>query len=375
VSGAGEGRPGGAGGNGRAGEDRLDALREEARRTGSVEGRGVDVEGGPIPAGASGKPGGSGAAARAPAAVKGPQAAARAADGDGPGYYGQPVVKPPVWTWEVPVYFFVGGLAGMSGVIAAASRFMTGALDVAVPALWIAALGAAASGLLLVRDLGRSSRFLNMLRVFKRRSPMSVGAWTLTGFGGASTAALVLGSVQAHLAVSGGGSPALSVLLTIFLLASGLLGAVLGTYTGVLIGATAIPAWFEHRLLLPAHFGIAGLGSAAALLQILGLGRPSLVAVALAASGAECLVGLTVELDRHGAADRALREGGSGALLRLGGLLAGPAALVLWIVPVPIVASAVFLAGALVSRFGWLAAGRASARDPAATFAAQRMDA
>ncbi len=38
--------------------------------------------------------------------------------GGKPGYYGQPVVKPPVWTWEIPVYFFVGGLAGMSAVIA-----------------------------------------------------------------------------------------------------------------------------------------------------------------------------------------------------------------------------------------------------------------
>src|SRR5256885_7097917 len=29
-------------------------------------------------------------------------------------YYGRPVVKPPVWTWEIPTYFFTGGLAGAS---------------------------------------------------------------------------------------------------------------------------------------------------------------------------------------------------------------------------------------------------------------------
>src|SRR5690606_17161428 len=33
-------------------------------------------------------------------------------------YYDQPVIKPPVWTWEVPTYFFVGGLGGASSVLA-----------------------------------------------------------------------------------------------------------------------------------------------------------------------------------------------------------------------------------------------------------------
>ena len=26
-------------------------------------------------------------------------------------YYGEPVLTEPVWTWEIPVYFFAGGLA------------------------------------------------------------------------------------------------------------------------------------------------------------------------------------------------------------------------------------------------------------------------
>ena len=38
-------------------------------------------------------------------------------------------------------------------------------------------------------------------------------------------------------------------------------GLLLATYTGVLIGATAVPAWHKHHLLLPMHFGIAGLGA------------------------------------------------------------------------------------------------------------------
>jgi len=81
----------------RASESRLDVLREEARRTGSVEGAGFQIVGGPIP--------------HPPDAVA--------------GYYGQPVVKPPVWTWQVGLYLFVGGAGGMAGVIALAA-FLTG---------------------------------------------------------------------------------------------------------------------------------------------------------------------------------------------------------------------------------------------------------
>ena len=77
-------------------EERLDALREEAVRTGSVTGAGTRAAGGPMPA--------------------------LAADSGAPGYYGRPIVKPPVWTWEIPLYFFFGGLAGMAAAIALAAH-------------------------------------------------------------------------------------------------------------------------------------------------------------------------------------------------------------------------------------------------------------
>src|SRR5207237_3238284 len=67
-------------------EKRLEELREQAWKEGVVAGKGVDVAGGPIPR--------------------------------KPGYYGQAVVKPPVWTWESPVCFFIGGTAGWSAVSA-----------------------------------------------------------------------------------------------------------------------------------------------------------------------------------------------------------------------------------------------------------------
>ena len=71
-------------------EKRLDDLREEALRQGPVEGPGTRAAGGPMPTA-------------------------------GPGYYGRPIVKPPVWTWEIPLYFFTGGLAGMAATIALAA--------------------------------------------------------------------------------------------------------------------------------------------------------------------------------------------------------------------------------------------------------------
>src|SRR5215212_10561535 len=103
-------------------EQRLEQLRAEAASKGAVSGSGVDVAGGPIPR--------------------------------KPGYYGQPVVKPPVWTWEIPLYFFIGGIAGMSALIAAAAAVFH-QLPLVRSAMWLAALGAVIGPLLLTLDLGR----------------------------------------------------------------------------------------------------------------------------------------------------------------------------------------------------------------------------
>ena len=48
----------------------------------------------------------------------------------------------------------------------------------------------------LVHDLGRPARFLNMLRVFKPTSPMSVGVWILSAYAPAAGAA-ALGELRA----------------------------------------------------------------------------------------------------------------------------------------------------------------------------------
>src|SRR5213075_3272771 len=110
---------------------------------------------------------------------------------------------------------------------------------------------------------------------------------------------------------------------------SAIFGMLLATYTGVLIGATAIPAWFLHHKLLPIHFGTAGLGSAAALLELLGHRIPPLNAIGLFAAAVETVLLIWLSIDKHGVADRAIHEHGSGWLIRTGEVLTGPLALVL----------------------------------------------
>src|SRR5580693_6767838 len=96
------------------------------------------------------------------------------------GYYGLPLLKPPLWTWEVPLYFFIGGVSGISACMAFAAQLFGKDPAMIRALLWMALIGAATCPALLISDLGRPSRFLNMLRVFKLQSAMSVGAWVLT---------------------------------------------------------------------------------------------------------------------------------------------------------------------------------------------------
>jgi len=320
-------------------ESRLDELRDQAWQQGVVDGRGVDVAGGPI---------------------------ARRT-----GYYGEPVVRPPVWTWEIPIYFFVGGLGGMSAVIALAALLFHH-FDVARAAMWVAAVAVVLSSLLLILDLGRPHLFINMLRVFKPQSAMSMGAWILTAFGGCVVPGLIGLELTAAHAFSGAFNDVLHIATLILIFSSAIFGTLLATYTGVLIGATAIPAWFLHRVFLPIHFGTAGLGSAAGVLELLGHRIAPLNAIGFFAAGVETALLIWLAFNKHGAADRAIHEHASGWLIRIGEILNGPLALVLRLFGIIPLAAISFLLGALVSRIGWIAVGRVSGRDPEAVFASQR---
>jgi formate-dependent nitrite reductase membrane component NrfD len=325
-------------------EDQLDALREQAQRTGSVSDLGIVPSGSPFPRPASAN-----------------------------NYHGNPVLKPPTWTWQVPLYFFVGGVAGVSALIAVVAHVF-GDAGMIRTALWVGFAGGLLSAPLLIADLGRPSRFLNMLRVFKLRSTMSVGAWTLSAF----SSAIALAVVCHEIILAGYGNEFWLLLGWAAEILAALSGMILASYTSVLIGVTAIPVWSENRKLVPAVFLTGAMGSAAAVLELLGFVVPVTQSIGVVASTFEIVIAIIIE-SRGRYVDRPLREGTAGRLTRAGSILAGPISLLLRIFwghtsELRYAAALCFIAGALISRFAWIAAGRASSRDPEALFQIQRRD-
>ena len=171
-------------------------------------------------------------------------------------YYGRPVIKEPVWTPEIPIYFFVGGLAGASATLACVADTL-GHEKLARRGWALALGGVGVSPALLISDLGRPSRFLNMLRMFKVTSPMSVGSWILSGAGA------TIAPVAVH-AWTG----RFKGLARLCRPLAALLGLPLATYTGALIANTAVPVWHEARKQLPFLFGAGAAASAGAALLI-----------------------------------------------------------------------------------------------------------
>src|SRR5438876_11191859 len=210
-------------------EHRLVEIRREAETAGKVVAKGARPGGAPFPVASSEN-----------------------------GYYGIPLLKEPAWTWEIPLYFFVGGAAGAAAVVGAIADYTGADRRLVRDARWIAAAGAVISPALLIADLGRPSRFLNMLRVFKLRSPMSMGAWTLVGFVSGASATAFAQFMQDRY----GPSLPLRVIENAGQAVSLAFGLPFSNYTGVLIGATAIPVWNESINELPIHFGMSGLSSA-----------------------------------------------------------------------------------------------------------------
>lgn len=284
------------------------------------------------------------------------------------GYYRIPLLKQPPWSWEIPLYFFVGGAAASAAVIGGIAHYTGADREMVRDARWIAAAGSVISPALLIADLGRPERFLTMLRVFKPQSPMSVGVWTLVGFSTASIAA----AFAAHLRHRYGPLLPVRLLENAGQAVSLAFGLPFSNYTGVLIGATSVPVWNRNVGNLPIHFGASGLGAAVGILEIMGHRKSrALQALGLGAAIFETLEGVHIET-RRGSYQNPLKRGTSGWITRAGGMLAGPVPTVLrtaslltkkrssslrkW-------AAWSSVIGSLVTRIGWLSAGRASAQD------------
>ncbi len=321
-------------------EARLLEIRERASKFGSIEARGIAIESAPFP-------------------IASPST----------GYYGVPLLKQPQWTPEIPVYFFVGGAAGASAVIGAVANWTGADEKLARDARLVAAAGAMISSALLISDLGRPSRFLNMLRVFKPQSPMSMGAWVLSGFGTFSGAA-----ATAQVLSDRFGWGAFRILGNIAEGFSALFGFPLSSYTGVLIGATVIPVWNHNVKSLPLHFAMSGLNSGTSILELLGNDTsPALNRLGIVASAMETYEGYHLEMRRDPIVNAPLKHGASGWITRMGGVLSGPVPLILRVAAEFVgvensrnlrrIAAASSIVGSICTRFGWVRAGHESAKD------------
>jgi hypothetical protein len=281
-------------------------------------------------------------------------------------YYGRPVIKEPVWQPEIPCYFFFGGLAGASSVLHAGAR-LAGNHELARASLFIGTAGDLISPPLLISDLGRPERFLNMFRVFKVTSPMSVGSWVLLISGGASTTASVLELL--------GRLPRLKAAAEAV---SALAGPPLATYTGTLVANTAVPVWHEGRHELPWLFGASSAASAGAAAAMFTGVESAGPARRLALLGAVSELGLMEAMKRRlGFVGEVYDQGAAGklgrasklctaagtALLASGGRRSRAAA---------VTGGALMLAGGMALRWSVFRAGFQSARDPRYTVIPQR---
>ena len=167
-------------------------------------------------------------------------------------YYDNPVLKSPVWRWEIIWYFFFGGLAAGSYIIASIASLFGSREDrvVARTGYYLSLLALLPCPPLLIKDLGRPERFLNMLRVFKVKSPMSMGTWALLTFSLFSGVTAVIQAARDGLLGRWWGARLLAALPQKLIALPGIgAGAFLGGYTGVLLAATSVPLWSRSKLL------------------------------------------------------------------------------------------------------------------------------
>jgi len=305
-------------------------------------------------------------------------------------YYGRQVIHTPAWKVpDVPAYLYLGGMAGAAAVMGAAGD-ATGNDHLRRAGRFTAFGGSMLSLGFLIHDLGRPSRFLNMLRVFKVTSPLSMGTWILSPFatfaGAAAVAELrgvllpvlerVAGARVAGLAAAV--APAVGRASGI---GAGVFGPALSTYTAVLIADTAVPSWHAAYPELPFIFAGSGMASAGGIAMITSPVAEAGPARRMAVIGAGLELAATQRMEhRVGLVAEPFQKGRPGLLLKLAQGAMGAGALGALVAArlgrrgraVSVVAGVLLNTGAALTRFGVYDAGVESAKDPKYTVIPQR---
>jgi len=285
-------------------------------------------------------------------------------------YYGRPVLKKPVWAeLDIAGYLFTGGIAAGSALLAAGAD-LSGRPSMRRSARLTSMAALGVSGAALVHDLGKPERFVNMLRVFKPTSPMSVGSWLLSAFaaplGVAAASELPVGRrLVGRLARPAG-------------LAAAAVAPGIATYTAVLICDTSVPSWHAAYPEMPFVFAGSALAGSAGLSLVLSPVAENAPAVRLAVLGAAMELAASHRIEsRLGLLAEPYAEGKAGAKLRAGKALTLAGTLTAVALGrrskvAAVAAGGMLAAASALTRFGIFEAGVASAEDPVYTVAPQR---
>ena len=167
-----------------------------------------------------------------------------------------------MWSIDIPIYYFLGAAGAALTLGAALQLAPRGSRRdlrrLSATCHWIGIIGSTAGAGFLVHDLGRPERFLHMMRVFRPTSPMNMGVWILSG---AAPTAITTGLLINRKGVPGAIGEVSGWL-------SGLFGAALAGYTGVLVSNTAIPIWLESRRWMPVLFAASGASAAVSIIDV-----------------------------------------------------------------------------------------------------------
>jgi formate-dependent nitrite reductase membrane component NrfD len=287
------------------------------------------------------------------------------------------MLKAPVWSVDIPLYYFVGGAAGAALTLGAAIQLVAPSAHrelrrLSAVAHWIGIIGSTAGAAFLIHDLGRPSRFLFMLRVFRPTSPMNMGSWILSG---AAPSAIAAGLLLNRPGFLGRVGEACGYL-------SGIFGAALATYTGVLVANTAIPVWQASRRWMPVLFAASGAATAGSIIDIVCTDdQAHAIGRVFGGAGRVAEIAATFQVERAASevprVGEVLRHGGAAVLWKTAKVLTA-ASLVLSLVPSrsrrkSVAVGVLGVAGSLLMRFAVHKAGDRSARDPLAAFQQQRV--